>query len=363
MSRCKIGDGRVAIRPWSLALVATAWAALAGSSRAEDVIEYYNDEGRLATARGTIGEETPREVAIKTARGDQRIGVHRIDLIRYDGQSPQLGVIRDLERQGRYQEAHDQYKEQLGQVPEGKETLADAVAVAVFRTACKAAIADPEKAELPIKMFEKDGPQFKETRHYYPMQELIGQVYLAAGQFDKAATAFAPLKEVTWPGYREKATVYQGLAALKQKKLDDAKRAFEEVMSSASNDRDVVLQKRVAQVYLGEALVEEKKTAEAEKLLREALAQIPTEEAELKAIGHNALGDALAANGKPKEAVLDGYLWVVTIYHRHPDQVARALFHLAQLFPRIGFADHGREMSDRLKAEHPKSEWARRLGG
>jgi tetratricopeptide (TPR) repeat protein len=261
-------------------------------------------------------------------------------------------------------EAMEAYKEIGKSIPESKQRLRDAVAFGVFRCSAGQAVADPTQADAAIQWHAKNGEAFRETRHYYPMQELLGQVQLAKGDFDAAAKAFAPLREVDWPGYKEKGTLYQGVTLLRQQKPQDAIGLFDEVIAKKGNDAKLENARWLAAVYKAEALTQSGKPADAEKLLRESLDKAPAEMTDVQSIGRNALGDALLSEKKsPKEAMLDGYMWVLVVYNNHPDQLAKALFHLQAIFQQIGQPERAEQMASRLKNEFPTSEWTKKLAG
>jgi tetratricopeptide (TPR) repeat protein len=338
------------------------FGAITGSAGAEDELQYYDNAGKRVTVRGKIVDETTKAVVIERTGGKKEsIPVNAIDQVRYDEQPAELVQTRTKERQGRFQDAYDDYMK-IGQLlPENKPYLSAAVAFGAFRMAAELAVVDPSKADNALKIQQTFVQAFPQSRHHYAMQEYLGRIYLAKGDYSAAAAALAKLAEVDWPGYREKATVYQGIAALKQKRLDEAIKFFDQVLGATGDDDAVLEQKNLAQVYKGECLVQGGKAAEAETLLRKALAEIDPEAYEVRAIGHNALGDALRAAGKPKEAMLAGYMWVNVIYNQFPDQLARALFNLAQVFREIGQPERAQQIVARLQAEFPNSEWTRRL--
>lgn len=340
---------------------------LASAATAQDEVQYRAADGKLVTARGAIVDESPREVIVQSASGNkQTISVHRLEGVRYANQPAELVQTRVRERQGRWNEALDDYKKISEQVKPEQKFLIGAVIFGAFRASTELAVADPTKADEAIMLQKRFAEAFPNSRHEYAMHELLGRVHLAKGDVDAAARTFAKLAEVDWPGYKEKASVYQGIAALKKGKYDEAIRQFDVVIASTVSDEAARLQKYAAQVYKGEALVQSGKPLEAEKLLREALEYINRRATELElsevaAIGHNALGDALRAAQKPKEALLAGYLTVAIIYQQNPEQLARALFYSAQICRQIGHKA-GEEMATRrLQSEFPNSEWTKRL--
>jgi tetratricopeptide (TPR) repeat protein len=333
----------------------TAWG--------QDEVSYFNLDGKRMTARGTILEENPREVVVQTGGGNKQTApVNRIESVRYAKQPAELVQTRVRERQGRWEEALEDYKRISQEVGEDQKFLMSTVIFGAFRAAAELAVVDPKKAEEALTLQKRFAEAFPESRHHYAMFELLGRIHLAKGDFDEAVKMFAKLGEVDWPGFAEKAAVYQGVAALNRGQLYAAIPHFDRVIQSTGKDELTRQQRFAAQVYKGECLVRSAKAGEAEKLLRAALEAIDEEAVEVKAIGHNALGDALRASQKPKEAALAGYLWVNVVYNQNPEQLARALFNLAQVFQQIGLKERAQEMAARLQAEFPNSDWTRKLG-
>lgn len=341
---------------WILASGATAWAA--------DEVEYIDASGKKETARGVIREENAREIVVQTSKDTVHVPVDQIDHVRYDKQPVALASVRSKERQGRWAEAIDDYKEVAASLGEGKEKLQGAVAFGIFRATAELAISDPSKLGEVERLYEKWSDQFRGTRFFYPVQELLGRAYLAAGQHAKATSAFAPLKELEGPGAKEKAALYQATCWLQQKKFAEATKEVDAVIAGAGPSALAQTRKRVAQVYKGEILLAEGKAAEAEKLLRAELEAVPAEMTEVLARGHNALGDAMAANKRdPKDTMLDGYLWTLVVYNQNPEELARAMYNLRPLFEAIGQKERAEEMATRLRADFPNSQWTKKLGG
>lgn len=345
-------------------LALAACLVFAGAALAADEIEYRTPEGKTAAVRGNIREETPREVVIQAASGEVRVPVPQIEAVRYDKQPAALINVRSKERQGRYAEAAEDYREIGKDIPETQDRLRSAIAFDVFRCLAEQAVADPTKASQATGWYERFSESFRGTRFFYPMQELIGRVLLSAGEPAKARGAFATLAEVDAPGVKEKARVYEGLCALREGKPDEAAALFRQAAESTDESPLALREKLKARVLLAESRIQAGAAAEAEKNLRELLAQIPVEASETKAMAHNALGDALRAQKKPpKESILDGYMWTMIVYNQNPESLAKALFHLSQLFGELGQTDRAEQAASRLKSEFPGSPWTKMLEG
>ncbi|MGL4465611.1 MAG: hypothetical protein ACRC1K_25965 [Planctomycetia bacterium] len=350
---------------WASAAVVGCFVGAAG---ADDEIQSIDDAGKKLVAKGTIREETPKQVTIQTATGAKQIPVNQIVEIDYDKTPPNFTRLLSEYRLGRYQEvaaaAAEMLKTEID--PEKQEYLSYATAFLILQANAELAIQDPSNkaaAEETLKWSQKLVQLAPESRHFYPMNELMGRFYLSTGDNEKAAKAFAVLSDVEFPGYKEKSKVYQGVAALRQNKAKEAVELLDSVIAEAGASPAAKEQKNAAEIYKGEALVALGNAAEAEPLLRKALDEAPAEASYIKAVGRNALGDALMALKKPEKlAMLDGYMWVNVMYDDHPDQLSRALFHLSRIFTTIGQKDRAVQCEARLKTEFPNSEWTKKLG-
>lgn len=326
---------------------------------AADDVAYRDEAGKRKTAKGKITEESKTEVVLDNKT---KIPVYQIESVKYDSQPPELTQVYSKIRQGRHDEAITDLKE-IWKEAGDNENLANAIVNLIVQSSIELAIADPTNAAKfeAVESAAKKLPD--DTRHFYAVKEAMGKLYLAKGDAAKAEEQFSVLKKVDWPGYKEKATIYLGVSALRQKRHGEAKDLFQDVINSSKTDANTMAQKYSAQVYLGEVLVGEGKAADAEKLLRKAVEEIPSESAEVLAVGRNALGDALRAGNKPKDALIDGYMWVLVVYNQNPEQTARALFNLSQLFTSMGDQERAARMMGQLKQDYPASTWAQKTGG
>lgn len=329
---------------------------------ADDSVD-YEDEGRKQTARGTITAETVKEITITTSTGEKKIPLANVTNIRYDQQMPKISAAENALAAGQYEQAAEAFKALFQEAPADKPFLLGHIIFSAVYSQGMAALTNEAAAPEAIKGLEKYLARYPDSRHDIQVTELLGKLYLETKEFDKAAATFDRLKKIDVPGTKDRATVLQGIAALKQDKFPEAIQFFDEVIKEKGESAESEMARLSALVYKGDAMARSGQAAEAEKLLRATIDQIPAEEQDIKAVAHNALGDAMKANNKPpKEVLLDGYLWVPVVYNRNAEQTARALFQLAPLFDEIGQKDRGEAMRGRLRTEFPNSTWAKKLG-
>lgn len=348
------------------AIVATTAAALVaaiGAVRADEVERRV--DGKIKRVPGKVTDENARKVVVSTNDGDVTIPPHEIAGIRYDRQPAELVTIKGQMDNERYDEAAAALAALYTSVKEqDNEFLKAAVLFQLFKARALAARVDPEQLDSAFETAKEFEKSFPKSRHTMPFNELMGDLSLTKGDFEAAQKAFATLRDSPAPGAKEKSMVYEGLALLEAGKAADALLNFDEVIKNG--DDAAVDSKRAAQVFKAEALLrgspDAKKIADAEKLLRTAIPEIAEDAKLVRAMARNALGDALRLGKKPpKEALLDGYMWVVVLYNEDPRQWARAAYHASTILTETGKKFDGENLAQQLRTRAPGSVWAKKL--
>jgi hypothetical protein len=67
-----------------------------------------------------------------------------------------------------------------------------------------------------------------------------------------------------------------------------------------------------------------------------------------RAVGHSMLGELYLIAGKPREAMW-AFLWVEVVYNQDPDEVAKALFRLAEIFALQGDEERAKSYQDKAR--------------
>ena len=326
-------------------------------------VSYFDDKkSQVHEAIGEILSETPREVVIKTSKEELTIPVNRIEAVKYDRQPKDMINIRNFERQGRYDEAVAALLKVVSDIDAKDQFLASSIEFDIFQDMAKLGLIDPSKGPAAIKRYEEHAKSLSTSRHHYPSLELLGRLQLQAGDYEKATDTLGKLGSLDWPGYKEKSQVYLATTELRRGRAADADRIFDGVIASKAEGKVADEQRRHARLGKADALIALKKPAESETLCREVIASIADDDELAFAEARNHLGDALREQGKAKEAVLDGYLWVHTLYPTQSAEHAKAVFHLAKLFKEIGYPGYAEQMTELMKTTFGQTEWAQKLG-
>lgn len=329
-------------------------------------VSYFEEDGTsVTTARGEILRESPTEVVVLTTSQDEvKIPFHRIDTVEYDRTPPEMINVRNMRRQGRHAEAIEELEEMIGDLDAVRDRfLKQSIEYALLEeriALARLGAADPKEV---LKVYEAQAESLGRSRHHYPSLELLGQLYLQVGDLDSAAELLAKLAEVDAPGYSEKAQVYQGRVAAARERYDQALMLFDEAMASRDDSEAAERQRLLARIGKAEVMTASERAEEAENICRKLIQDlVETDKDGLFAAAHNALGDALRAQGKTKEAALEGYLWVHTLYADDEAEHARALFHLATLLDDVGYPVYADRMGEALRSSYGETDWAIKLG-
>lgn len=346
-----------AVRQLAIASIASVVALVAVSRAADEV----NRRGSKIPLRGTITAETPTGVTIKATQAgkSEEVAVPLNELIevQYDGQ-PGLSLqsAELVERGGDFRRALELYQKAAAAGPSG--FVAAAVAFGQARTLAKTALTNPQRLDEAIQGLETFRTQHPQTRFHYDLHEWLGRLQLEKGNASAAGTAFRELAAAPWPDYRLRAATWEGRVLLRAGNYEAAQAKFEEVAAAKATTEPEKLRQQEALLAKGECLLKLKKLDEAEALLRRVIDQAPPDHAEVQALAHNALGDALREAGRPKEALL-AYLRVDLLYNTQKQAHARALYHAALLWDQVGRGPDAAEARDKLKRLYADSTWAK----
>ncbi len=343
---------------------AAAFAVLAlvvATARAEDEVHRFSSKVKLS---GKISAESADAITIerKDNGKTETVAVNDIDRIQYDGPiGLEVRKAELLEQGGEYAKAIDAYAKAADQAADGSPARRAAQFGGV-RSMVRQAERSPDRGGEALQALAQFRSQNPGSRFHYALAEMTGQLALASGKGDAARAAFAELAKAPWPATRLKAALYEGRILLREGKPDQAFARFDEVVRTPGDSGDEQQRKQEARVARAEALIQQKKHAEAEKELRAVIDEVPSSESSIQAAAHNLLGDAEREMGKPKDAMF-AYLYVDFMFSGERAEHAKALAYIARLWDQAGHPDRAEEARSRLKATYPASDWLRVAAG
>jgi tetratricopeptide (TPR) repeat protein len=337
--------------------LAAGFLALLVSTRASalDRVRLYQG----APLNGQVAEMSPTQVKLEVGAIPKKIEVNQIDYIEFDEDPKDLKNTRTAMKAGKYPEALALVnKVKLADIKrnEVKQDAEFYKAILMARLALAGSGSRVEAGKLLLN-FEKNNSG---NYHYLEACEVLGDLLVADGKYDKAEPYYAKLSSAPWPDYRVRAAVLTGRALEAQKQYAKAIKAYDDAQGmEGDGNKDVERQKLSALLGKATSLAASGKADDAVKMVDEVIAKADPENLELHARAYNALGACFKAAGKSKEALL-AYLHVDVLYAGFPEQHAEALANLATLWAKVDKADRATQAREQLKERYPNSQWAQK---
>ncbi len=207
-------------------------ALLAGLAVADEVVlipkSTVNAAGGLL--RGPITSETPTDVKIRAAAGDQTVPLDQIASITYDGVPATYNLAELSVKQGQLEQAADQFKKAAAEAS-GKPLIAQA---ALFRRAeilSDAAMASPAKLNEAIGELDDFVKKYPTSRHLSPALETLIRLHLQKGDTARADAVLATLGERI-PSAVDRAAVLKARVQSKSGKSDQAIAGLDKIIAA-----------------------------------------------------------------------------------------------------------------------------------
>jgi tetratricopeptide (TPR) repeat protein len=326
---------------------------ITAAARADEVVLVPDSTFKVPGGKlvGQITSETPNAVKIKPTTGaEQDVPVDQIESVTYTGQPASLPLAETREANGALAEALDLYKKAAGEAG-NRPYIAQAAQFGQARVLYELSKADPARTDEAIAALDAFVKANRSSRHLGPALEALARLSLNKGQTDRAEQALHGLSAIPWAA--DRAAVLKARVLAGRGKNDEALQVLDQLVASAPRGSARSDEARLAR---GELLAAAGQFAEAEKAIREVIADTPPEKADFQAVAHNALGDCLRASGKQKDALF-AYLETDILYDQDKEQHARALFQIAQLWRDLKQPARADEVMGRLRQQYPQSPY------
>lgn len=342
---------------WTMCATA-AWLAVASTAWAIDQIKTTSKEKPML--RGKIVSISPQMVDLEptgAASAARQVPVNEIVSILFEDEPGPLMTAQKHILDGEYLEALTALEKVQAEEAKRREIAEEIEFCKAYCTAQMALAGNGNVVDAGKQMFAflKNCPN---SFHFFQATELMGNLLVANGAYDKAETFYATLAKAPWPDYKMRAGTAMGRALVAQNKLAEASKAFDDVLNSDASGDLAEVQRLAAKVGKARCMAASDKVDQAIKMLDDIIAKADSENMELHALAYNALGTALRKAGKPKEALL-AFLHVDLLYSGVPEAHAEALANLEQLFTEIHKPDHARRARAVLDERYKDSRWAK----
>jgi tetratricopeptide (TPR) repeat protein len=328
--------------------------ALVAATAARAFDEIYTSGGDKKVYKGTIDEVTKDAVKITANNQTTTVPTANIIYIAFDDSPFELKEAqKNAHATGAYAAAlADVEKIQPANVQRRGQTELE-----FFKLLCRTELARSGRRGTPESVIA-DLTKFiaanQQAYNYYHANEMLGHLYRAAGNHEKALEAFRVVARNQ--GMSARADVAIGWTLLDQKKPAEAIKAFDKALSSSSSTDEA----NAAAAKLGKAacLAETGKPADAVKMIEELIAKNDPEDRVLSPRIYNVLGAAHSKANEPKAALM-AYLHVDILYDQNPAEHAEALGNLATLWQSVNQSERAKDARERLVKQYPSSRWAK----
>lgn len=305
------------------------------------------------TATGKIESITPNQVAISVKGTTQKYNTNEISKIVFDDEPSSVDNARTFINNRQF----DQAQAELNKAGEPKdERINKEVKYLRALVATKLALSGMGNASTAGGLLKAALEGNPESHHAYQGAELMGDLAMSLGRSDMAISYYNRLSQAPFAELKILAAYKLGDVALTAGKIPEARKQFELLMSAKANDTETLRVKSLAEVGLAVCEAKEGKSKEALAKLQELIKTNDSSDQALFARISNAMGLCYEALGQNDQAAL-AYLRTDLLFSSSPELHAEALYHLAQLLPKVNEPQEGTSARNRLKAKYPASSW------
>lgn len=343
-------------------LYSLAFASLlVGEASAIDAVKKIGNAPRLA---GKLNAVTATEVKIEVSGQTQTVPVTEVEAIEFDGEPSELKLVRSSMKTGGDQNALRFLEGIKAETITNKGIKQD---LAFYKAYAKARMAlrgqgDINAAGLDLYNFVTANP---DSYHFYPAQEMMGDLLVAGNKVDQAIAVYAVLDKSPFDEYKMRAGVARGRAMMSKSSYPEALAEFEKVLTIPYNpmtQKGTSAESQRFAAILGKAQCQAN-TGGYEDAIKELenniIPNLNPEESRLQAAAYNTLGNCYnqKPNGEGKKPALLAFLHVDVLYNIVPAEHAEALWNLSNLWNDIGKNERGQECLNRLNRMYPGSPW------
>jgi tetratricopeptide (TPR) repeat protein len=307
-------------------------------------------------SKGNISAMSKDEVTLEMSGVARPFAVNEIVRITYVDEPSELNNARNATLQQNWNQAEVELKKLDGQTFARDLIRQD---VEYFKALCLAKRAmteggDKTAASTAMLNFVKLAPN---NYHFYDAAEVLGDLAVSAGAFDKAAAYYKPIAAAPWGDYQMRAGNAVGRALLAQKKFDEAQQQFDTVIGIDLANAEATREKQFATIGKTQCLAETGQAAEGITILQDIIAKNDPADQVLFARTYNALGNCYLKANKPKDA-RDAFLFTDILFTADADAHAEALYHLSKLWTDLNKADRAVAARNTLRERYAGSLWA-----
>lgn len=309
---------------------------------------------------GTVTKITPLEVeVVRSNNTSRKIPANAISETQYGQEPPQMHVLRTAVQGSRFDEAFEAAKKLESETfsnPFVQEDYDYFVAYINGQTA----LHEPENRRQMQNAIALSGTFLQKharSYHFFTVCELLGDLYEASGNLEKATQAFSRLEKAPWLETKWKANLSLGRICLLENRPEDAKTFFQSVLDSANQAQseksggDTSGPERArteAHIGLAKCLLQGDQIDEGIAALQKLALQTDSDDARLQAAIYLSLGEAYEEMKNPREAIL-AYLHIDILFPSAKTERMIALKRLLTLWNQVNRPERSAEVERTLR--------------
>jgi tetratricopeptide (TPR) repeat protein len=337
-------------------LLLVAWLAIASIAPAIDTIKR---KGGQDSVLGRIASMDKKKVIVAQGSKKVRVPAGEIRAIYFSGEPDALRQARANTSHGRYEDALRQLGELKKGEIKGKMLRGE---VEFLKAFCKAQLALRGTGSVPDAGREMAAfaAKYDDNYHWYEANRIVGDLLLANRRYDSAIEYYSKVADAPGVELKLLAAVDVGWAEMVAGRTSEAMNSFDTAIKMKTPDRpNFAVQKAIAEIGLARCIVDKGRAKDAVEQIRKIIDKTDPKNVVLGARAYNALGTALRAEGKPREALL-AFLHVDILYFTSPEDHAEALANLMALWQEVGKPDRALQARETLEQRYKNSRWAPR---
>lgn len=307
---------------------------------------------------GTISKISPQEVEIVRSINNVSIKVpaNTISVTQYDQEPSQMAALRTAVLGSRFEEALEIAKK-LESENFSKSYVKEDYDFFVAYATTQIALYDLENRRQIQNAIVLNGTflqKHSRSYHFFPVWELLGELYVASGNMERAFQAFTQLNKAPWIETKWKSNLSLGNICLIQSRVDEAKTYFQTVLDSIENSdnsakTDGAERARTeSQIGLAKCLLQSGKLEEGIAALEKLSIQTDSEDAKLQAAIYFSLGEAYEEMKNPHEAIL-AYLHIDILFPSAKTERIAAMKRLIVLWNQVNRPERSAEVERTLR--------------
>lgn len=315
--------------------------------------------GAGRSLNGRIQEISPTGVRIQTNQETREIHPSEINRVTFAGQPVEMDRARNLINNGRFEDAMEELQKISSDV--SRQEIQQEIAFQLARCAAEislrgGSIPSPD-AGRKMGEFVRNFPQ---SYHFYTATEYLARLLWAVGRYDLAEMEFEKLQASQWPEKILRGIFYQAQTQIQQNKPEEAIATLGRILQDPNTDDLTQQFKLLARVRTAHAEAMQGKVEQGIRSIEEIIKVEDADNAQLFAHAYNSLGSIYLLNNRYNDAMI-AFLHTELLFQGESDLHAEALYHLAQIWPKLDYNDRANRARMILKDQYRNSFWASQL--